>query len=84
MDLGSIWEVFGRENGGKKVAKKRDEKKRATSGHNHPSGDYGETAARSISEPLALLGGRGVSKLTINNNSLSNTPMGQRPVELLN
>ena len=37
---GSIWEAFGREKGGKKVAKKRDEKKRATSGHAHPSGDF--------------------------------------------
>ena len=54
---GSIWEAFGREKGGKKVAKKRDEKKRATSGHNHPSGDFSGTSRGSISEPLALLGG---------------------------
>ena len=55
--LGSIWEAFGREKGGKKVAKKRDEKRRATSGHDHPSGDCGGTAMWSISETLALLGG---------------------------
>ena len=80
MDLELIWEAFGREKGGKKVAKKRMKKRGQQVAMPIPKGTArglrGDFKGIHFRAPGPAGGVGGVTKVTINNNSLSNTPNG--------